>query len=187
MTERWKPAVGYKGFYEVSNLGRVRSVERRVLSRYGNYRRVPSRVLSPADSNGYQLVMLNASAIGKRQIEAIHRMVAAAFIGPKPSDSHQVNHIDGDKANNVPANLEWVTPLQNIDHNRTLGILPTGDSHPSRKLTSEQVLEIRRRAQRGESGASLGREYGVTSVSIYAIINGKTWKNLLPTRELRAE
>lgn len=180
MTEQWKPVVGYEGFYEVSDLGRVRSVARRVKSRYGCYRRVPSKILSPADSNGYQLVMLNASAIGKRQLEAIHRLVAAAFICPRPSDSHQVNHIDGDKAHNIPANLEWTTPIQNIRHNDILGTTPRGDSHPSRKLTGDDVLAIRQRATLGENAASLGQEYGVTSTTIYHIINGKTWKHLLP-------
>ncbi len=182
MTEQWKPVVGYEGFYEVSSVGRVRSVYRRVPFSKG-FRSVPSKILTPANSNGYLVVTLNASAINKRQLEAIHRMVAAAFICPKPSSAHQVNHIDGNKHNNCADNLEWTTPLQNIRHNVRRGTAPKGDTHGSRKLSSSDAENIRSRAKSGESGASLAREFGITKGAVYHIVNGRTWKHVEANRD----
>lgn len=176
MIEQWKPVVGYEGFYEVSSEGRVRSVQRTVPTNRG-YRSVPSKVLSPANSNGYQLVMLNASAIAKRELAAIHRLVAAAFICPRPTDAHQVNHMDGNKSNNRASNLEWVTPAENIHHACRLGLAPKGDTHGSRILSSADAERIRKRAQQGETGAALAREYGVTRGNVYHILSGLNWKN----------
>ena len=136
MTEQWKPVVGYEGFYEVSNLARVRSVKRRVLTNHGAYRTVPSKILSPVNSQGYRLVMLNAAAIGKKELARVHRLVANAFIGQPQTDLHQVHHIDGNRANNLPSNLEWVTPRENMHHNMKRGTAPRGDTHGSKKLSS---------------------------------------------------
>jgi len=66
-------------------------------------------------ATGYPQVTL-FTADGQYRTEAVHRLVTIAFLGPPPTKRHQVNHIDHTRTNNVPSNLEWVTPAENIQH-----------------------------------------------------------------------
>lgn len=103
MPEEWRPVVGYEGLYEVSNLGRVKSLKRaRVHIMTGTVNR-----------DGYRLVLLSDGhkTLGK----SVHRLVAQAFI-PNPHNYTVVNHIDGDKLNNNVKNLEWCTHSENTLH-----------------------------------------------------------------------
>lgn len=103
MKEIWKPVAGYEGFYEVSNQGRVKRTKN-----------LKETILkSCKHNNGYLKVMLCKN--GKRQNVFIHRIVAQTFI-QNPDDLPQVNHIDGNKENNITDNLEWVTHSENMMH-----------------------------------------------------------------------
>lgn len=114
MNEEWKPIEGYEGLYEVSNLGRVRSVERMVCGK-GKCQRVwKSRVLKPrSNTTGYQQVSLTKD--GKATIYLLHRLVAIAFI-PNPYNLAIVNHKDENPLNNNADNLEWCTQLYNVNY-----------------------------------------------------------------------
>lgn len=105
-TEIWKPVVGYEDLYEVSNTGRVRSL---------NYRQTGKvRELRPgADRCGYLLVALCKN--GKQKSHHVHKLVIEAFVGPRP-EGYDVNHIDEDKRNNSVKNLEYCTHRDNINH-----------------------------------------------------------------------
>ena len=97
--------------YEASSLGRVRSVERTIfrMSRWGFdcEIRLKSRVLKPwSDSNGYLVVYICGD--GRRDPINVHRLIAQAFI-QSAEGRNDVNHLDGNKQNNVPQNLEWCT------------------------------------------------------------------------------
>ena len=110
--EIWRVIDGQAG-YEVSNLGRVRSMTRlqECKSRWGGIvaKLVTGRVLRDFSAGqGYRAVCLGASC--RRYV---HRLVADAFLGERKD---QVNHIDGDKANNRAENLEWVTLSENQRH-----------------------------------------------------------------------
>lgn len=103
--EEWKPIRKYKGFYEVSNLGRVRSLPRD--TKFGQQRKlVKGQILKPIENNGYLYACL--SKHNKTTRYAIHRLVADAFI-PNYDNLPQVNHRDENKANNRVENLEWCT------------------------------------------------------------------------------
>lgn len=111
--EEWRPVVGYEGWYEVSNLGRVkrikygRGAKRGVLSQGdGSYR-------NSMDKTAYKIVMLCKNGIPKTR--SVHRLVAEAFI-PNPCDKPQVNHKNGEKDDNRVENLEWVTNSENCLH-----------------------------------------------------------------------
>ena len=105
--EIWRPVVGYEGLYEVSNIGRVRSLDRFY------YRLHKGKVLSPTkDRYGYLTVTLNCN--GKSKTIKIHRLVAQAFL-PNPDNLPQVNHKDEDKTNNNVDNLEWCTAKYNVN------------------------------------------------------------------------
>ena len=107
MIEEWRSIEGYEGLYEVSNTGRVRSLDRYDNRNY--FRK--GKVLSPGkDTVGYLFVILTCN--GKRKAINVHRLVAKAFI-ENPDNLPQVNHKDEDKTNNNVDNLEWCTAKYN--------------------------------------------------------------------------
>lgn len=104
--EIWKDIKGYEEFYQISNLGNVRS-----LPRNGTINK--SRILKPNNVKNYLQVSLQKH--GKTKYQKVHRIVAETFI-PNPNNYPQVNHIDGNKHNNRVDNLEWVTSSENQLH-----------------------------------------------------------------------
>ena len=116
--EIWKDIEGYEGLYQVSNLGRVRSLDKPMVV-YG-FQKIPintirkGKVLSPRLSqDGYEKVSLTKDK--KPNNLFVHRLVAKAFIS-NDDDCKEVNHIDGNKRNNEVSNLEWCTHLENMQH-----------------------------------------------------------------------
>lgn len=105
--EMWLPAVGWEGIYEVSDLGRVRSVPR-INSRGWRER---GRIRKPsADGSGYYQISLWSNNRGRNK--HVHVLVAEAFYGPRPVGM-EVRHLDGDRRNNVASNLRWGTDSEN--------------------------------------------------------------------------
>ncbi len=117
-SEGWLPVLNYEGLYEVSNLGRVRPAKPR-------YKDVP--ILKTRICRGYERVTIYKN--GKRKDFQVHRLVADAFI-PNPDNKPQVNHIDGNKLNNVVENLEWVTRSENQLHAKRTGLDPMIRNNP---------------------------------------------------------
>lgn len=107
MQEVWKDIAGFEGLYQVSNLGRVKS-----LPRNGTHKH--PHILHPTTSSKYALYRLSKK--DKPYYRKGHRLVAEAFI-PNPENKREVNHIDGNKLNNCIDNLEWVTTSENQSHN----------------------------------------------------------------------
>ena len=113
MQEIWKDIDGFGGCYQVSNLGRVKSLDRNVKGNKSNYIRI-GKILSPkTHRNGYLCVVLCKDRIGKMYY--IHRLVAQAFI-PNPDRLPQVNHKDENKTNNNVENLEWCSAEYNTNY-----------------------------------------------------------------------
>lgn len=108
--EEWKPVTGYEGYYEVSNLGRVKSLPR---GKQWPYRQTHNNIRKQHIKNGY--LQVNLSKGNNVKWIGVHRLVAMAFI-PNPNNYPQVNHIDECKTNNVVTNLEWCTQSQNQMH-----------------------------------------------------------------------
>lgn len=109
--EKWKAVRGYEGFYEVSNVGRVRSVKRTIVDKNGLMKNLPSMIIVPSVSaRGYRLIGLYKNGLQKRM--PLARLVAVAFVeGEKKGLT--VDHIDENKANNKAANLQWLTEVEN--------------------------------------------------------------------------
>lgn len=105
--EEWKAVKGYEGFYEVSNMGRVRSLPRQIK----NYR-FNGKVLKQFTTNG-EYLRVTLSVYGKPKIVSVHRLVAEAFV-PNPQNKETVNHINEIKQDNRAENLEWLTLLENV-------------------------------------------------------------------------
>lgn len=117
---------------------------------------------------------------GRRQDKYIHRLVALAFI-PNPEGKEQVNHIDGNRMNNVVSNLEWVTPSENQKHSYSIGLNNrNGKNNGKSKLTEGDVKSIRLYFQHKIFTAlELSLMCNVTEQTIRAVIDRRTWKHVL--------
>lgn len=169
--EIWIDIEGYDG-YQISNLGRVKSLDREIQHGRGFTCKYLGRVLKQGlNTKGYPQV-----SIFKKSFP-IHRLVLPVF-NPCNDRDMQVNHIDGDKTNNRLDNLEWVTASENMRHSYKEGLACNkGDRSPARKLSSKDVLYIRREFER-QGARELSIKYKVRRTTIYNIVNRQTWSHL---------
>lgn len=180
MNEVWKSLKGVVengDFYEVSNYGNVRSIDRMVTNARGTYLQ-SSVVLKQTKRRGYLEVGLNKNATGK--IYGVHRLVALAFI-PNPNNKPQVNHIDGNKINNHADNLEWATRSENVQHAYDNGLAsgPKGEKNGSAKLTERQVKIIKQLLRGNKlTHGEIGELVGVKHNRISAINRGESWTHV---------
>lgn len=137
MDEIWKPVKGFEGLYEVSNLGRVRSLDRKVRNR-GGFALKKGKILSDAavSGHGYRKVGLWKDNMGTNAL--VHRLVAEAFI-PNPDNLPEVNHKDENPRNNCVENLEWCDGYYNM----TYGTLQQrkADKLRGRPIGSQPILQ----------------------------------------------
>lgn len=112
-TEIWKDVIGYEGYYQVSNLGNVKGLER-VVGTYPQLKTMPEAIKKPwISKKGYYRIQLRKKGVIKAF--QLHRLVAQAFI-ENTMNKDTVNHINGIKADNRVENLEWLTNHENIIH-----------------------------------------------------------------------
>jgi hypothetical protein len=167
MTEIWKDAVGYRGLYQVSDLGRVRSLTRTVKCADGRTRTFKGKIMNPTKGgNGYYTVKL--SVLGQTKTETVHSMVAKAFL-PKPlSPALEVCHKDGTRSNNELTNLRWDTRKANAADRHDHGTFTV-----SRKLAAE--IRGRYKPYCSKNGASaMSKEYDLSKTTIFNILCHRT-------------
>jgi len=177
--EIWKKVKGFDS-YEVSDLGNVRSLERsyKTKNRWGECgNKKPSVVLRQVTTvSGYKKVVLYRDK--KPYNKVVHRLVAEAFI-ENPNKKPHVNHKDADRTNNKVSNLEWCTPSENVLYSFKLGLSNQGgDKNNGRKVSSKEVLEVRRRKREGERAEVLAKEFGVHRNHINLICRKGAWKDV---------
>lgn len=121
--EVWKDIEGYEGMYAVSNMGRVKSLNRKVKCGRNHYRTISEKIvaINPFGPAKYAYQVVTLSKNGNLKTFAIHRLVAAAFL-PSVNGKLCVNHKDLDKFNNRADNLEWVTHADNSKHAQMNGM-----------------------------------------------------------------
>jgi hypothetical protein len=148
--ETWKSVVGYEGRYEVSDLGRLKSLA---------FRSNGGEVIMTSTRNysGYHVVTLGSSRKQKR----LHVLVLEAFVGPRPRGTHGC-HNDSNKDHNWLLNLRWDTPKGNIADRRSY----KGENHPNSKLSDEDVALICERRSKGEKLMVIANDFGITDVRV---------------------
>ncbi len=169
----WRSIVGFPD-YEVSSAGQVRRIGK---PKHGF---PPNYILSPfSHPAGYWMVVIRNGRNRARRL--VHQLVAEAFIGQRPSPKHGVAHYDGNPQHNDYRNLRWATQAENIRDTIRHGRTNAGARSPHAVLTTDQVLEIRRRftGKKGEI-AALAREYGVHNVTMFDVVHRVNWRHLGP-------
>jgi len=160
MAEIWKPVLEWEGFYEVSNLGRVRSLSNWVKAGRGNMKRA-GRILSNFNRQGRLFVNLNYG--GYRTTVTVHRLVLESFVGLRP-EGLECKHLNGNAANNHISNLVWGTKLENEADKVAHG---TASRPP---LNIEEINDIRASPKKQQE---LADQYGVSQSLISRIKSGE--------------
>lgn len=173
--ENWVDIHGYEGCYQVSDLGRVKSLKRMVVHN-GIISYLPERILSPwsGTTSAYWCIRLYRDGIRKKF--SIHRLVAEHFL--QTWDRHlEVNHKDGNRFNNTAMNLEMCSHQDNMRHAIVQGLKNDyGENNVHAKLTNAQATEIREKyGQGGITQAALGVQYGVSRQTVSMIVRKKKY------------
>lgn len=176
----WLPVVGWEGLYEVSRDGRVRSLDRMMVSataRCGYPRRMKGRELRPTTkaTGGYPQVTLHAQDGRQKRYHVAH-LVAAAWIGPRP-DGMEVCHNNGNNTDNRSSNLRYDSRANNEADKLAHGTLLRGEALPHAKLTEAQVRDVRRRAVT-QTSAEISSALGVSRSLVDLIIHRRAWAHL---------
>ena len=166
--EIWKDIPGYEGRYQASSFGRIKSLERKVISRnwYTHevfYRTVRECILRPGRycKSGHLSVVLGKGTPGK----PVHQLIMRTFVGDRP-EGFDVLHCDGDPTNNALENLRYGSRTENI-----LDVYHQGGRW--RKLSMEDVKQIREMAASGVKKVVLAKKFGIAYPHVFAVINGR--------------
>ena len=177
--EIWKDVVGYKGIYQISNLGNVKSLSRLIKTNHKNGRLSKERFLKPdTEKDGYLIVTLSKDNNPKKH--KIHRLVAIHFV-ENPENKPCVNHVFGNKKDNRFWKLEWSTIPENNHHSVVSEFVLKGEKHPNSNLTNNKVLAIRRlyRLKPNLNTKALATKINVSYISVYLILTNRTWRHIL--------
>jgi hypothetical protein len=172
--ERWLPVRGAEGWYEVSDQGRVRSIDRAAIHSDGRLYSYRGKALRPAATGAAGHLCVVISINGKTKTRLVHQLVLEAFTEGRPKGQH-ARHGPGGVTDNRLVNLCWGTPVENMEDKKRDGTLRRGDSHQGAKLTEAVVLECRHRYAAGESQTALAAEYGVSVGCMSCAVRGLTW------------
>jgi len=159
--EIWKDVPGFPR-YQASSLGRVKGPRHTTngsLTIHGYYR-------------------TNTSVGGVVKEAKVHRLVALAFLGPAPEGKSHVNHIDGDKANNCPSNLEWCSIQENLRHNYEVLGRTSRAGVDDGFLNDDQVRAIRILRDAGMNGRQIARAVSRKYGTVMSVVNNKAWRHI---------
>lgn len=173
--EQWKDIPGFEGFYQVSNLGKVRSLDRVVNTSRGPWKYKGRLLKKLVDGRGY--LVINLCSAGTQTTRTIHSLVAEVFIGPRLK-SQEVRHLDGSRTNCVLSNLVYGTKSDQFADDIRNGARTLGEKWHASKLLNSEVLEIIVRIKRGEKQVALAHEFSVSPQTICGIKKGRRWAHL---------
>ena len=174
--ERWRPILRFKGFYEVSNFGRIRRLDSyiphsstgKLFLKKGGVRKISSH------PSGYSIIRLCKD--GKCSTKKVHRLVAEAFL-KNPNNLEEVHHKNFKRDDNRSRNLKWMTHKDNCkassDNYRKFG-----SSNGNSKLTNPQVKRLRSLASKGKTTKQLSNEFGLCCSGIRKIVRGEYYSEV---------
>lgn len=194
-TEEWRSIPGFEGVYEVSNLGRVRSLDRQCThpsKRLGVQNR-KGKLISPVKVSKYGHLRVGLHKEGVLLRKYVHQLVLLAFVGPPPVNQ-EVRHLNGVANDNRLENLSYGTKQENADDSRRHGTMQAKgalvsaakkgistvwcERHGMAKLTANDVHSMRQDFQKGMNTAEAGRKYGISQAHASKIRLGVAWSKL---------
>lgn len=171
--EKWRAIEGYEGFYEVSNLGRVRSLSKIVRANDG-YKISDGKLLKPYLKNEYPRYCLCRE--GKEVYFHVHTLVAKAFV---LGTGQVVRHLDGNPMNNHFTNLAWGSYKDNEADKKLHGTYVFGEKHHNSILNEKLVKEIRELYSRGFSQIKISRFLSINRGTIGHVVRGESWSHVV--------
>ena len=170
LNEQWRDIKGWEGFYQISNMGNLKSLKRPFVKE--------DKILKACiDRYGYPFACLCKNG-KKLACHKIHRLVLEAFVGLRPPGM-EGRHIDGDKRNNKLDNIEWAThEINELDKYRH-GTIIYGSKNSFAKLTEDDVVQIRSLWKTGKfTQWALANKFNVRQFCIWSVIHRKSWKHV---------
>ena len=166
--EIWKPVAGYEGLYEVSNMGRVKSLERKITFKDGRTKVFKKMILKPID-NGYGYLRVGLSKNGIIKLCHVHRLVARAFVpNDDPENKTHINHRDEDKHNNSADNLEWCNQRYNNNYGTRNQRVSEKNSKPIKQIdVAGNVVRI------WESAIEAAKHFNHSNITICNCLHGR--------------
>jgi hypothetical protein len=182
MKENWQNIPNFESYYQVSNLGRVRGLDRIIIDKNGKKKRIKGQIIKPQyATNGYLFIRPCKNGIKSNFL--LHRIVAQMFIS-NPQNKQEINHKDFNKTNNVFTNLEWCTHSENHKHLFHKGIRNkyfinnTGSNNGRTRLTEDKVKQIKILLLNGKKHKDIAKLYDVSKSVVDQISSGKNWKHV---------
>jgi hypothetical protein len=169
MTSDWRPVPIFPD-YAVNKAGAVKRITDARTAKAGRFmktQRLPS---------GYEVVCLRRD--GKSITQYVHALVLEAFVCPRPTSAHQAAHANGIRDDNRVENLRWVLPVENAADKKLHGTDQVGMKHHLRKITDDQVLEIRRLRKQGVYCKDIAARFGLHAAYVSLVANGKRWGHI---------
>lgn len=175
--EIWKNIKDYEGMYQVSNLGNVKSLSRKLRVHHNSMRLLRERILKCGIlRQGYKAAALWENQ--KVKLCTIHRLVGIAFI-PNPKNKPCINHKNGIKTDNRVENLEWVTYSENMIHALKHNLIKKGEEKCNTQLTNKNALIIKLLYKEGiYTQKQIGLKYNISQHTVSRIVNKKSWKHI---------
>lgn len=176
MKEIWKDIINFEGYYQCSNFGNIRSLDREINTKGGTKRISKGKILKPKTNPFYYCVGL--SKFNKCKTYYIHRLVASSFIS-NSNNLPEINHIDGNKLNNNITNLEWITSSKNKYHAFEIGVSKKGKDNNLAKFSKEIIENVKKDlSKKIYTQRQIAHKYEMSYAQVSRIKTNKTRKYL---------
>lgn len=169
--EIWKDVIGYEGYYQVSNIGRVKRLPTIVNHSEPGFKAIKNgRILKQGYNARFGYMIVQLSKHGVVRTLRVNVLVAIAFI-PNPENKPQVNHINGIKTDNRCSNLEWATEMENRRHAIRMGLIKGNDA--SKMITRETLDKMESMRVDGYTQPQIAKAFNVHQCTVSRALAGK--------------